>query len=216
MAASTPEEFNDDLDAALQWRRIELAALRSDVDQLTDDTELRPRGRMLLRAGVVLLYAHWEGFSKQAFQHYLDYVVRRRLAYRDLSPGLVRTAARFMSEQAGKDPEALTSLAGVLAGDGTQRARIPRSGVVDTGANLRHERVSAILGALGLDAAMFETKQQLIDLSLCDARNEVAHGRDRVPDRHTVLDLHRVVIEMMERVRTELSNAVALGSYRAP
>lgn len=38
-----------------------------------------------------------------------------------------------------------------------------------------------IFGSLGLPVADFETKANLVDRSLCDIRNAVAHGRDAFP-----------------------------------
>jgi hypothetical protein len=85
MPASTVEELGDDLDASLQWRRSELASLHSAVQGLARTAESAPFGRALLRSSVALMYAHWEGFTKDALQGYLDFVARRRLKYGDLS-----------------------------------------------------------------------------------------------------------------------------------
>src|SRR5436305_1182739 len=98
MAATTPEEFGDDVDQAFSWRRTEMQSLRGEVEKLDALSEVKPYGRMILRAGVALLYAHWEGFVKQTCQHYLDYVARRKLTYRQLNPPLAATSVRALTE----------------------------------------------------------------------------------------------------------------------
>lgn len=215
MPAATPEEFADDLDDGLQWRRTELASLRSAVENLDSSAEARPYGRMLLRAGVALLYAHWEGYAKQSCQHYLDYVARRRLKYSELNRPLAMTALRRMSEQAGRDPEQLSRLLDLVIAGGDDRARMPRQGVVETGSNLRYERFIGMMDALGLDGGPFETRQQLIDQRLCDGRNDIAHGKAVFPTREALLELQAIVIDMMERLRSQLIAAVFARAYRS-
>lgn len=215
MVASTPEEFADDLADSFQWRRSELASLKTEVERLNGDTEARPYGRMILRAAVALLYAHWEGFVKHGCQHYLDYVARRKLRYAELHPDFVATAVRSLSVNAGTDAGTMTLLAQLVAGDGKQRARVPRDGVVETGSNLRYARLCQILKSLGLSADDFETLEQLIDHRLCDARNDIAHGKYVIPTSEAVLELHTVVVTMMETVHTRLLDAVFNQEYRS-
>ena len=48
--------------------------------------------RSLRRAGVALLYAHWEGFTKEACQAYLEFVVKRKLKYGEMSDAFIITS----------------------------------------------------------------------------------------------------------------------------
>lgn len=214
MTAKTPEEFSDDLDAAFSWRRTELHALKSTIEPLVDNELDRPYPRMILRASVALAYAHWEGYAKQACQHYLDYVAQRRLKLRELRPELVATSLRPMLEKSMKSRDDLMVLSGNINSIGDERAKIPRAGVVETGSNLRFERLSTILLALGLSQEPYVTRQHLIDVRLCDARNEIAHGGAALPAKDGALELLEIVLEMMDALRTQLTNAVVTGDYR--
>jgi hypothetical protein len=215
VSAGTPEEFADDLDDGLQWRRSELASLRTAVEKLAAADETKPYGRMLLRAGVALLYAHWEGYAKESCQHYLDYVALRKLKYTELSRPFAMTALRPLSERAGKVPDDLSRLLDLVLREGDERARMPRQGVVETGSNLRYDTFVRILGHLGLDPSPFETRQQLIDQRLCDGRNDIAHGKAVFPTRESLLELQEIVIDMMEKLRSQLIAAVFAKAYRA-
>ncbi|REE04156.1 MAE_28990/MAE_18760 family HEPN-like nuclease [Citricoccus muralis] len=215
MAAQTTEAFADGLDQAFSWRRMEIEAMRTEVQRLNPDQLHRPYSRMILRSSVALLYAHWEGYSKQVLQAYLDYVAKRRLKYGELRSELVVTAMRPKLERMVVDMEFAKSFLGDLSKLESQRAQLPKRGVVDTGSNLRYKRFAGILAALGLDIAPFETRQHLIDVRLCDARNDIAHGGESVPDPNGVLELITIVVEMMSELSTQLSNAAAQSAYRA-
>lgn len=215
MAIATPEGFEDALNDAFSWRRTEIQAMKAAVSGLGDSSNHTPHARMILRSSVALLYAHWEGFAKQACQHYLDYVAKRKLKFGELHPELAATALRPLVDRATRGRSELQDVSSVLLRLSSERAQMPRTGVVETGSNLRSDRLSDMLKALGIDAGLYETRQHLIDVRLCDARNEIAHGGFALPDREALVELLEIVLAMMEDLRTQLMNAVALRSYRA-
>ena len=215
MAASTLEELGDDLDAGIAWRRAELQALRTQTKGLRVRDQRTPANRAALRASVVLLYAHWEGFVKQACQGYLDFIATRRLRFDQLSPALVQTAIRPVAGRAASDEEAVNQLAEWVAGNGTARARIPRRGVVETRSNLRHDVLLVILQSLGLPDDQFSTAAQLIDRELCDSRNAIAHGMDSFPDSESVEHLFERVLHLMETIRELILSNAGTQAYRS-
>ena len=83
----TLAELEDDLAQELAWRRTELHSLLSEIR-----TARGPSLSCLCRAGVALLYAHWEGLTKHALSQYLRYVARRRLTLRELNDCFVAMA----------------------------------------------------------------------------------------------------------------------------
>jgi hypothetical protein len=214
VVASTPEQFSDMLDQAYSWRLSELQALKGAVREIGPADLQKPYARMILRAGVALLYAHWEGYAKQALQHYVDYVAKRRLRYKELIPELASVAMRPVLERALRDQSALSAFAEDLSSFSDKRAQIPKSGVVDTGSNLRYDRLLHLLTTLGLDSAAFDMRKHLIDVRLCDARNEIAHGGISVPESESVVELIGIVLEMMSALRSDLTNVVATKAYR--
>lgn len=213
MPARDPEELGDDLDSDLAWRRTEMHAIRSDVEGISKSAENTPRSRALLRAGVALLYAHWEGYAKQACQGYLDYVAHRKLQASELNDAFVMLAVRHAMKQAEHDAQRAQNVLNFVRKEDL-RPTIPRNDVIKTEANLRHATLERLLASLGLPFAPFELKSQLIDRSLCDARNDIAHGRALFPSRDDFLALHSEVLAMMESLRDAIAAAVAAKSYR--
>lgn len=215
MPASTAEELGEDLDGSIQWRKIEMAAIRSQVARIPLADVSKPLSRALLRAGSILLYAHWEGFTKDACQGYLDYVARRKMKLGELSDEWVSLAVRRIGRASVHgDPTAVEQLVELVRRGPEVRARVPRSGVVETSSNLRHAVLMEILGALGLPSDTFETRAQLIDRSLCDRRNDIAHGRENFPSQADFLEMHGHVIGMLDEVRDLILAAARMGSYR--
>jgi len=94
------------------------------------------------------------------------------------------------------------------------RARIPKSTIVDTKSNLRYTVLAEIMSSIGFPVTSFVTRDKLIDRTLCDGRNTIAHGRTMYPAVGSFDDLHAEVMEMIEDIRDLILAAVRQGSYR--
>ena len=82
MKIRTTEELVDAIAAELSWRRKELTDIRYLVQQATGN---RSRQDLMTRAGVALLYAHWEGFVKATAESYLQFVAMQRCKNSELA-----------------------------------------------------------------------------------------------------------------------------------
>jgi hypothetical protein len=212
---STTEDLGDSLDTSLAWRRAEMHSLKSEIALIAPVSANAPRSRALRRSAVALLYAHWEGYTKDACQAYLDFVARRRLKFGELNDSFVLLGARRAAiSVGGGDPGAEAKLIELVRGGSEMRAVIARAGVVNTKSNLRHDVLVDILRSLGLPCDVFQLKAALIDRSLCDLRNDIAHGRDACPTSAEFADLHDEVLGMMVDVQNLVISAAASGRYR--
>jgi hypothetical protein len=216
MTVRTIAELQNALDDNLSWRRIELAAMTTEIEGTERAASGTPLARALARSGIALLYAHWEGYTKDACQHYVDFVTKRRLKYGGLSDGFVLTALRKILRRALKgDPGAeADDLLEAVRRPGMARARIPRKTAVNTKSNLRPEVLVEILYLVGLSSQETSTKKNLIDRSLCEARNEIAHGRDHYPTAESFTLLRTEVLDMLEWLRDGLLENARTQAYR--
>jgi hypothetical protein len=215
MPVRTVEELADRLDEGMAWRRIELQALKAAVSDAEKQSPGSPLSRALARSGVAMLYAHWEGYVKDSCIAYVEFIAKRRMRCDELSDGLLRTVLESLSRRAVTgDEEALLTLVDVVRRPSDSRARIPKLTMVDTKSNLRFKVLCEILNQIGFSADDFSTKDKLIDVSLCDRRNSIAHGREDYPVPGDFATLLNEVFEMMERVGDMIMAGARMKSYR--
>ena len=205
-------ELSEFLDTEFAWRRRELTALSSDI-RAADAA----RRAFRLRAGVALLYAHWEGFVKQAAEAYLSYVAVQRLRLDELSPSFLGLALRRRLHELAESNEAAchTAFAQLILRGLGQNASIPVEGVADTGANLNSARLKRIVLTLGLDYSGYELKEHLIDNKLLNWRNGVAHGREIYPDESEFNEVYLEITGLIRQFKDQVENAAVLRSFRA-
>ena len=187
--------------------------MKSNLDRARRDHEKR----IMLRVAICLLYAHWEGFIKQAATAYVSYVATRGQRFRDLTPNFVALGLRGQINSAGtsNSPTLHTELVSKMLSGLEDNADLHWTGAINTGSNLNSKALIEILCLLGLDSTEYLTSGPLIDQRLLHNRNRIAHGErgDIEPDDYEVL--HQRIVLVIEQFRTDLENAAARRSYLA-
>jgi len=205
------EELNDQLSSELAWRKKELSVIKSLIDTGSFSTSKKTA---LLRSGVTILYAHWEGFIKQAASIYLEFVSMQRLPYDKLSANFVALAMKSKLNQA-KDTNKATIYNEVVEFFMTklsERSSIQYKNVIQT-SNLSSSVLREIVCMLGLDYSFYEPKNILIDEKLLKMRNEIAHGNYISIEQKEYDELYFKVIEMMDTFRNQIDNCAATKKY---
>jgi hypothetical protein len=202
--------LQDALDEDMGWRIKEISDLRIATKKQTESA------RTFVRAGVALVYAHWEGFIKTASENYLNYVNNQGHTYRDLKTcfgvfGLKgRLALLGHSRQTKQNVEALNFILAEM----DKPAKVDMASAIDTEANLNSKVFANIANSLDISITPYETKFNLIDESLLKRRNRVAHGEylDLQPTEFYVLSDE--VLQMMRSYKTDIQNAATSKSYK--
>jgi hypothetical protein len=176
------------IDDDLIWRRRELTDFRAVIQAAANAS----RKSALLRAGVALLYAHWEGFVKRSGTYYLQFVSNQGKKGSELAFNFIgiRLKAQLTAAAASKKATATAELVEFFCSRMDERLRVPHKGVVDTESNLSSTVLEEIVGTLGLDMLPFITKRHLIDTSLVNRRNHIAHGAFLDVELEDYLALH--------------------------
>ena len=215
MGSRTVDELQDHLDEGIAWRRIELHALAGAIEDAEQKYPGLPLSRAFARSGVALLYAHWEGFVKEACQGYVDFVAVRKLRFNELNDGLLKISLEALLRRLDSgDDSASAALIDVVRRPTVARTKFSKNEIVDTKSNLRHNVLLEILEKIGFPVDSFATKANLIDKSLCDARNSIAHGRDHYPDPKAFALLRDSVMEMIEEIRDMILAQARTQGYK--
>lgn len=210
MKIKTKERLIDFLDEELSWRKKELSTLRANVERSREKFE-----STAIRSGIVLLYAHWEGFLKKAAEAYLEYVINRRLKYKELSISFIAISAKHKLNDFRQTDKATinTQVIEFLYNCDEEKALIPKENVIKTGFNLHSSNLREMVTTIGLDFSPFETKSKLIDEQLLKYRNNIAHGKFLQINSKDYVNLHNEVTNMIEVFKTDIENAVLLTRY---
>lgn len=207
----TVSHLQDRLDKSFSWRLKEVVDLKVSVQSNSSLARTT-----IVRAGVPLLYAHWEGFIKEASQDYLAFVANQRLSYGELaSCFVVFGAKKYLADLIGSRNAALNIEAVKFFRDGLgNRADLALASAINTQSNLSSDVFTNIALSLGVAISPYDTYFNLIDESLLARRNRIAHGEYLDLDANDFRALADEVIGLLRMFKTDLENLASLGAYR--
>ena len=211
MKIRTAEELQEILDDDYAWRRKELTAIYTNV-QSSKPLLLKTN----IRIGVVMLYAHWEGFIKSAAESYLIYVACKKLTYAELSNNFVALSLKLkLNEFQNTNKNTIhTQIVDFLRGDLNNRAQVPSENIIKTQSNLNSEILKEILSVVGVNYSNYELKQNYIDAQLLNIRNTVAHGQDIEMDSKEYMELYNEITTLIANFKTDIINCAITYSFK--
>ncbi|MDF3135315.1 MAE_28990/MAE_18760 family HEPN-like nuclease [Pseudomonas extremaustralis] len=203
--------LQDSLDNGLAWRVKEIANLKISVRGSPSLS-----ARTVVRAGVPLLYAHWEGFVKQASQDYLSYVTSQRLTYGELASCFVvfGTKKHLSTITSSRQASVNIEVVNFFRKCNTDRADLVLSNAIDTQSNLNSDVFQNIALSLGVPVNPYSSYFNLIDESLLARRNKIAHGEYLDLNEEDFRNLSNEVIKLLRNYKTDIENLASLGAYK--
>lgn len=214
-------EVEAHLDESFGWRRRELTTVRLKMKGAREHEK-----EIWFRSGVVLLYAHWEGFIKSCAKAYLYYIVRQGRRYSELNP-----CFKFFAVKEHLDGSQQVNLKNFLVYSKAMtffvnpledKFVLDPSPYISTreNQNLNSEEFKIIVLKLGIEyLPVYELREKLIDEQLMDYRNRVAHGENLHGDvqdpEGTFEVLSEKIINCMEVFQRQVSQAVKDKSFLA-
>ena len=204
-------ELNEFLSRDIASRKQELTTFKLRMSSARDHEK-----KALLRAGFVMIYAHFEGFIKAASSAYVRYVSHQGLSFNLLKHNFVAIGLKSELQDLGDIQKATvvnTTVRRFLNGM-NDTAPFLWHGEMDTRSNLKSEVLLEIFALTGLDTTWYQTKLAFVDQTLVENRNNIAHGSHFQPDESDYLRAHDQTIEILERFRTDVENAAATTSFR--
>lgn len=210
MKIRTAEQLYGHLDDEMAWRLKEVHELRSAVRTA--------KGKNIdahIRAGVAMLYAHWEGFVKGAANSYVSYLAYRGDLNRDLQPCFVALSLRNLVASTNSSSRSELAVAGLtsLLAEMDKPIKLPKVDAISAQSNLSSIVFTNIVGWIGIDPAPYSPRFTLIDKTLLETRNGIAHGEYLIIDSARFESLATEVLEMLRWFKTDIENAVAEKSF---
>lgn len=213
MKIRTTIDLQDAIDHEMAWRKHELSTIRANVVSSRKSAK-----ETAIRAGIALLYAHWEGAIKNIATYYLEYVAMQGLPYSQLKPNFLAIAIKYDLKQFEESNKSTihTSIVSDVINLQSVKSKIPTDGIIKTDSNLKSEIFVEIMSTIGLPCTDYETSYKIIDTVLLEKRNRIAHG-ERIEslelDEERYCDLHDKVFNLIQLFANQVSNAASLKSY---
>jgi hypothetical protein len=207
----TQNQLQDFLDSELGWRVKEISALKGAVRSAAYVSE-----QTLVRASVALLYAHWEGFVKNAATGYVTYVNNQGLSYSELQTCFVVLGFKKTLHDVQQSKKSQLNIASVdFLRDGlSKKSQMKIDTAIDTESNLNAAVFQNILHAVGIETSPYEAKAHLIDESLLKRRNTIAHGEYIDVAKEDWSNLADEVLAVLRQFKTDIENAMALSTFK--
>jgi len=203
----------DRMDGQLSRRRKELTDIRL--------TSLRSSGstaETIRRAGHILAYAHWEGFSKDVLAQYLNYLCDTRIKLDSLKVQLqsLNYWKIFKSVAASADFSAAIGLIQQFDERSSRYFLVDSDEMIRTG-NLDSQKLRSLLNICALEyRPIYQTREHFIDQVLCGRRHRIAHGvlePVSAAELATALD---GVMELCQELNEQVQEALIYDHYSRP
>jgi MAE_28990/MAE_18760-like HEPN len=172
------------IDKEYKWRITELSNYRTIVLANKDNAKAQTG---LIRAGVALLYAHWEGFIKKIADLYYAFVGYQNCTIGELSDCFISIALRSEIEQlqSSKKIKIHNEIVHTFFERKNRKANFSATSPIKT-ANLNYEIFEDVCLMIGIDINQLHERykrkgydrnfEHTINKDLLEKRNFIAHG----------------------------------------
>ncbi len=211
MKIRTIEELQNILDDDFAWRRKELSQIYTSIAAAKSVQK-----NTNIRIGIVMLYAHWEGFVKKAADSYLTYIACKRLNYSQLANNIIAICLKSdlsLYQETNKNAIHI-KMVEFLTDQLNTRAKVPTDDIINTQSNLSSAIFKEILSIVGVDYTPYELKEKFIDLQLLKIRNSVAHGQDPELKEIEFSALYSEITSLMGSLKIELLNNAVQAKFK--
>ena len=215
LTIDTIEELQKYIDGDISWRKKELTAINFFVkDGTLKNIDLS------VRLGIVMVYAHWEGFIKNSGNFYINYLKQLGLNYSELKENFVALSLRGNFTNCGVTNKTTLhcSVVNILLNEQDTLADLPETGAVITNSNLNFATFEEILFTLGLEDPSWredlELKRHLINYTLVDNRNKIAHGTGETPTIDDFTTVYSEIVPLLDLIKEKILDAAQHEKFK--
>lgn len=201
-----------ELESELAWRFHEVDVIRRKHFQCANDGERK----IIVKCLVLMLYAHWEGFVKNALTVYVEALSRTGVQRRDMVDNLVaRSLQATLNRLGDRSIAARADFFASLEGLMNAAVQFEQPGV-NTKSNLKTHVFRGLLADFAVYVDDKLIKEIVID-TLVERRNDIAHGtRSPIEDLSVFNGIYSDVRTLMEALAISLDESLNNQAYRRP
>lgn len=202
-----PEDILAQIAENLDLRRLEITNLRRIVLNHVG----KPLENTAVRMSLPMLYAHWEGYVKEACQLYLEYIETSVATAKQLHPALlgylwtpmlrpISGGLNFEHRKAVAECAQTGVRKSVRFGDAEK--------AINTRSNLSFSVLDGIAKNLCLDVSSIASQRRRLD-AFVNMRNNIAHGFSPRALKYADFEEHaEVIVRLMEEFEQALGNSI--------
>ncbi|ERN51637.1 MAE_28990/MAE_18760 family HEPN-like nuclease [Alkalihalophilus marmarensis] len=218
------EELQIKLDKSSSFRKKEIGNLSSQINSVEGEIQ-----RALLRSSFILLYSHFEGFTKESIRLYLKHINSRNIPIKNVGyylQTLFHTKKIIDVRKSNRKIKYNELITAMLLED-TVLFKVDEldGDIVSTEGNLKFSVIEDLLFLLGFTIDEFNlksndkslrTKEQFINRNIVKVRNQIAHG-ENIPV--TLLQYNEVesfIIDFINTLSEEIAQVCSNKLYLIP
>lgn len=209
------EKLEERIDKDLSWRKMELFQLKMAIE----NNNVALSKKTLVRSGIALLCAHWEGFIRSVANYYVVYICNQKIKNKELKENFVAFKIKKDVILSGESPKNSVHTKLLLKLDSLQDEVFfikfndtPAKRIINTDSNLSFELFDEILKSIGIDN-IYETKKNYIDNEMLMYRHEIVHGEGYKDTEYNFTEVYKQVLTIMEGFKTQVIEAAEKKSY---
>ena len=169
---------------------------------------------ILLRAGIALLCAHFEGFLKYASNRYVHFVAEKNITTKALKNNFA--AFKIQNEITDSEKTEKNSVHQKLVSKFIEIYEQPfkiYTDVISTNSNPSSSTIKEIVTSLGLTTDIFNTKNNYIDRDLLGNRNKVVHGERYPIHRNDFNETYNIIMDLLDKYYEFIIDAADQKQY---
>jgi len=216
------EDLQTKLDKMLSWRKKELTTINQNIAPSSGEIL-----EVNIRSGIVFLYAHWEGYIKQAAREYLKFLNSQNLYCRDIIENLhiLHIKPTITEHGIAKKSTAHANIYNKILNSPNEIFKVKPNdpNIINTDSNLKYDTLENILFSLGLDRSKYSLQKARIESELVNPRNNIAHGEHiGFTDKHqsderakdSFENLYSEMLALIEAFKDQILDAAIYEKYR--